>query len=388
MQIKDLIKTHPHTGKTERLHALDALRAIIMLLGLVLHSAITYVTFDNRSVWGIQDNNSSHLFFDWLTYYIHSFRMPIFFVVAGFFTALLFYERSLWSMLENRLHRIVYPFIVFVILLWPCVNFIFFFTGTIINGTNNSLSDALIKLLQIGFIPSRTMHLWFLYYLVFYSIFGCLFGIIIKKMNLSSIIQYGYKLLMMSPFLRPIWFACPTFIFLFFAEVTWVEKTGSFIPNWKPISFYFTFYLFGWLMYLSKIHLKRLTQHAGWLVFFATTLFNIKFYYRDLLSVIVIMFCNSLIAWLFIFGIIGVFIHYFSHHSTKMRIISDASYWFYLIHLPLTCLVPGLLMPFDLPSWLKFTLVLCSTSFICWLSYLYCVRSTFIGQFLNGKISS
>lgn len=38
------MKAQPH--KTERLHSLDALRAIMMLLGLVIHSAITYGTID------------------------------------------------------------------------------------------------------------------------------------------------------------------------------------------------------------------------------------------------------------------------------------------------------------------------------------------------------
>ena len=60
-----------------------------MLLGLVIHSGITYGVLDYGNDWPLRDPNSTHLINDFIVYFIHSFRMPIFFVVAGFFGALL-----------------------------------------------------------------------------------------------------------------------------------------------------------------------------------------------------------------------------------------------------------------------------------------------------------
>jgi hypothetical protein len=42
--------------KTERLHSLDSLRAIIMMLGLALHSVITYDTSAHGAKWLINYN--------------------------------------------------------------------------------------------------------------------------------------------------------------------------------------------------------------------------------------------------------------------------------------------------------------------------------------------
>ena len=88
-----MIKT-THGNKTERIHALDSLRAIMMLLGVVLHTAITYSKIDYSGAWSLKDINSTSLIMDYIVFVIHNFRMPIFFVVAGFFGALLFFERG------------------------------------------------------------------------------------------------------------------------------------------------------------------------------------------------------------------------------------------------------------------------------------------------------
>ena len=94
---------------------------------------------------------------------------------------------------------------------------------------------------------------------------------------------------------------------------------------------------------------------------------------------------NSLVVWLFIFGITGLFIRYGSNHSPLMRYVSDSSYWVYLLHLPLTLLIPGLIADWPLPSTLKMLFVVLSTGVICFVSYHYLVRGTFIGKFLNGR---
>ena len=83
----EIMKTAPH--KTERLHALDSLRAIMMMLGIVLHSGVTYLGGEASNGWPLRDPSASSSFIYWLIAIIHNFRMPIFMVVAGFFAALL-----------------------------------------------------------------------------------------------------------------------------------------------------------------------------------------------------------------------------------------------------------------------------------------------------------
>ena len=60
-------------NKTERIHSLDALRAIMMLLGIILHAAITYTTESQGRAWPLKDPNSTDPNMDILIEYIHYF---------------------------------------------------------------------------------------------------------------------------------------------------------------------------------------------------------------------------------------------------------------------------------------------------------------------------
>ena len=55
-----------------------------MLLGIVLHAALAFTP----DVWVVQDKER-HDLFGLLVEAIHGFRMPVFFLMSGFFTAML-----------------------------------------------------------------------------------------------------------------------------------------------------------------------------------------------------------------------------------------------------------------------------------------------------------
>lgn len=97
-----------------RMHALDGLRATMMLLGLVLHTAVSYTVIDLGAAWGYKDTATT-LFADLVVMFIHVFRMPVFFVLAGFFAAMLCVRRGVAGFVNNRLQRIVLPFVVAVV---------------------------------------------------------------------------------------------------------------------------------------------------------------------------------------------------------------------------------------------------------------------------------
>ena len=138
----------------------------MMLLGLVIHSAMTYnVTYHGDS-WFIKDPETTHIFSDFMVFFIHSFRIPIFFLLGGFFGAMLFYERGVMRMVKNRISRIVFPFIVFLFLLWPFIIFAFSYTNAVFLKQDNPLVMALEPFKNvIILLPRKTSHLWFLYYL-------------------------------------------------------------------------------------------------------------------------------------------------------------------------------------------------------------------------------
>ncbi|MEL6739489.1 MAG: acyltransferase family protein, partial [Planctomycetota bacterium] len=102
----------------ERLHALDALRAVAMLLGVWLHAAIPYVEGVPPGFWAVTGKEPSALA-GLSVLLIHSCRMQVFFLVSGFFTAMLVARRGAGGMLRNRALRIGLPFVLAMLTIQP-----------------------------------------------------------------------------------------------------------------------------------------------------------------------------------------------------------------------------------------------------------------------------
>lgn len=88
-----------------RFHDLDAVRAGALLLGVALHTSMSFI---EPQVWLIKDASSS-TGLAVLFYVIHMFRMATFFVMAGFFAHMLMDRRGLGGFITNRLIRVAAP---------------------------------------------------------------------------------------------------------------------------------------------------------------------------------------------------------------------------------------------------------------------------------------
>jgi glucan biosynthesis protein C len=382
------MKVQPN--KTKRIHSLDSLRAIMMLLGLVIHSAITYGVLDYGNAWSLKDNISTSLSNDFIVNFIHAFRMQTFFLVAGFFGAMLFYERRPKKMIKNRIARIIIPFVVFVILLWPTIIFSFTYTNAIFDGNQNAFTDTLSMFSSPSiFIPKATFHLWFLYYLSVITMISVLIALIFLRLpKTSNHIKKLFRWIFSKPLLRIFIFACVTTLSYFIMQTTSVETSPSFILDFNTLLYYFIFYIIGWALYKSKEYLDTFMKYDWLSTIMAIILFCIYFFLDNSLSYELVIVLKSVMVWFFIFGITGVFIRYGSKHSSIMRYISDSSYWVYLIHLTFTAILPSLIADWTFPATFKFLIVLITTSTICFVSYHYLVRGTYIGKFLNGRTYS
>lgn len=105
--------THAPAASARR-HDLDALRAFAMLLGIVLHGAMAFMPFP----WIVQDPQQSPVA-PLIMGVIHGFRMPLFFVMSGFFTAMLWQKRGTASMLWQRFLRVFLPCLLGLLTILP-----------------------------------------------------------------------------------------------------------------------------------------------------------------------------------------------------------------------------------------------------------------------------
>lgn len=152
-----------------RLHYMDNLRALAMLAGILFHAGLA------RSVllhnYWLPANAEQSMWVDVLAWFSHLFRMPLFFVIGGFFAALtlMVQKRRMSGLLKNRALRIFLPLVIFFPLcLWAVISGL---THALVHVQNKSPLLLMIANAAPGTPPPPTiMHLWLLYNLMFFYV--------------------------------------------------------------------------------------------------------------------------------------------------------------------------------------------------------------------------
>ena len=102
----------------ERWHHLDALRGFAMVLGIALHASMSFFV----GFWVVQDVTADDGgWFDEFFHGIHGFRMPLFFLLSGFFTTMLWRRRGSARLVRHRLRRIALPLAIGMVTVVPAV---------------------------------------------------------------------------------------------------------------------------------------------------------------------------------------------------------------------------------------------------------------------------
>ena len=388
VQVAPLSKPSPN-AELQRYHAFDSLRAVMMLLGLVIHSAMGYIVFPADRVWPFKDPHPS-AFFDLLVMFIHSFRMPVFFVIAGFFAAFLYTTRGAGVLFRNRVERIALPLACAWIILFPLI--------ILASGFAHTRSSVQVSIdpndLTIGRLLNRLLHLWFLYDLLI------LYGAALLVMPFVQRIPQKVRNRILDGFswavpvlCGPALFSLVTMLTLFPMQEWTLDTSDSFLPPLRILVAYGVFFLFGWLLYHRRILLPTFSQRAWGNLIIGFIFFGLYVFCADqALSRgptlgLHILALGSLAAatWPFIYGFLGLFLRYLEKPIPFARYMVDASYWMYLVHLPCTIVLPAFLSTLPLPTFVKFSVVLGATIFLTVVTYHYWVRATAIGQVLNGR---
>ena len=154
-----------------RYHYMDNLRATAMLLGVFFHAALAYVP-NMQNFWLSASPDNSEVL-NYLAWFSHLFRMPLFFLIAGFFACYLIGKRGTGGFLLNRSLRLMLPFVIFLPLTYIAM---FMPMAWVIENTSNpSPMLGMIAWAQANpelapAPPPTTVHLWFLLNLFFFCI--------------------------------------------------------------------------------------------------------------------------------------------------------------------------------------------------------------------------
>lgn len=371
-----------------RYHSLDALRAAMMLLGLVLHAGATYTLAPIGEGWPIHDPPGS-LFFSLLLICIHLFRMPAFFVVAGFFAALLYERDGRAGLLRNRARRIALPLVIFLPTALPLAAVGFLFAARregmalpaeLVGGGRPTLREPILG------------HLWFLYDLLIFYVTAVGLAPLVARFPLARRADNLVRLIVTRAWgvLIP---AAITILTLLPMQGPGLETSASLLPLPRVLVAYAVFFAFGWGVYRQREALIPVFGRR-WRRFAIAAVPSTLGY----IAVLIVqrrmdpqtfhlagVTLAGLALWLLIFAIVGLFVRFLEKPLPLVRYLSDASYWMYLTHLTVISWTAGLLMRSPAPVVVKFSIVLAVTTAVTLATYRWFVRPTALGVLLNGR---
>lgn len=379
----------------ERLHALDAVRGFALLLGIVLHATMSFVPTSHR-FWIIQDTHPS-ITLAALFFVIHVFRMTTFFLIAGFFAHMSFHRRGLRDFIKDRLRRIAGPLLVGWPILFSAMVLVVLWAAGLPNGGPPPGTRNWPPVLP-GF---PLTHLWFLYVLLVFYAAVLLLRSATVCLDRTGRIRAGVDrligLIMRSP-LAPAILAVPIGIALML-DPTWIGWLGvrtpdqSLVTNLQAVVGFGTAFSFGWLLHRQIDLIRVLERH--WLLNFvaAIVLIGASLAFAgfpprpivDHATRLAGCVCYALAIWTTTFAVIGLALRFLSGFSATRRYIADASYWLYLIHLPIVMALQVVISQLDWPWPAKFVTILLVAVPVMFASYQLLVRYSVIGAVLNGR---
>lgn len=384
------------SGSGERLHALDAVRGGMLLLGVFFHATLSFM--DPR-IWIVGDEGSAALT---VTFFVlHIFRMTVFFVIAGFFGRLLYQRLGLRGFAINRAKRIAMPFAIFWMPVLAAIIGVLIWSAIHANGGQPIENPPPPPPMNAQTFPLT--HLWFLYTLIlFYVAALALRGLVVlidRSGALRSKLDVVVRVLVKSP-LAPFLLGAPLFAVLAL-KPDWMMWFGiptpdtGLIPNNAALAAFGVAFGLGWLLH-RQIDLMRAWEKT-WLLNlgFAVILTCVCLWLGGLKPELVnaemgwkkFAFAGAyvLAVWAWTFAILGGALRFLSDASPVRRYVADASYWVYIVHLPILLVGQMLVLPLALPALAKYALLTFCTLALCFATYHTLVRYTFVGAILNGR---
>jgi peptidoglycan/LPS O-acetylase OafA/YrhL len=382
--------------RSERLHGLDALRGGALMLGVLLHATMSFFP---QQIWITADAQRS-LGAAWIFFAIHLFRMTAFFLIAGLFMQMMLGRRGSLGFAKDRLLRIGAPLLVF----WTPV-----MVGIVVALVWNAYASGLM---QPGAPPPPNptydwtnfplTHLWFLWaLLIFYA------SAMILRAPFAAWDRGGgwgrttdrAMGLVVGP-LTPVLLAPPLALALWL-DPKWIAffaiptPDAGLVPNMAALVGFGLAFGFGYLLSRRRDLLDRIAAWsplylamgigAGIAAYVLAGGLNLAPMAEATPQKALAAGHVALAVYASALGVMGLSLRFLSGRSAIVRYVADASYWTYIVHLPLVMLTQVWVKDWPLAWWIKLGGVTLGVLAICLVTYELLIRHSFMGRWLNGR---
>lgn len=151
---------------SQREHHWDFMRAFYLLLGIPFHAAVGYSLSHDWTVPSPQRDQ----FLTWVADGIHTFRMPGFFVIAGYFSMMILARQGARRWLAGRFLRLGVPLLTATLTILPVQVLIAAWAEVLAGSISTDAYWSTVIFRLTHFDEPWVSHLWFLYSLLIYSV--------------------------------------------------------------------------------------------------------------------------------------------------------------------------------------------------------------------------
>lgn len=370
------------TATPVRLHGLDALRAAALGLGIVLHSLLPFVP---GGFWLVTDSVTSEAAGVPVTV-IHLFRMVLFMMLAGYFGRMVLHRRGPGAYLRDRTLRILLPLVAF----WPVA---VLSLGLLI-GLNVALRDVEVPAapptgappVLLLFTPGQ---LWFLLVLFECVLITVAVRAVARRLagpDRIARLSGRAGALLASPVGVAV-AAVPYVVGLLVQGTATGGITEPFtvVPEIAPLVTYLGAFAVGWFLHAGTGSLTRLGATWPRHLVAAVALTAAVLLWSAALPLWASAVLTALAGWTWAYGLVGLCSRHLTRERPVVRYLADASYWMYLLHLPLLIGIEIVLADLAWPIPVKLLITWAVTGVVLLLSYDLLVRDTVLGRWLNGR---
>jgi peptidoglycan/LPS O-acetylase OafA/YrhL len=371
-------------NSAHRLPAMDNLRALAMLGGVLFHASLAHSPL-MYPLWPTADAGQSAVI-DLFAWFLHGFRMPVFFLVAGYFSAHLLARHGMSGLFRQRGARVLLPLLVFLPLASLAMQEL-----TLLAVANSAQPSPILRWVREhldvgGALPlfNGWMHLWFLFYLLVFTL--CAW--IVVTLGLTRI---GDRLATMSPAALALLIPIMLTPALAAAGVPWPAPAG-FLPTLWAMVYFGTYFALGACLFRHADLIERLRSATSLLLAGGLLAYALSMPWRGgsvpesaLAHGALLLLEAASGCWMTLWCLLAAN-HWLGARRRVLRWLADASYWTYLIHLPVLFGIQYRLMDVALPWPTKWLLATTLTLGFCLVSYQWLVRDTALGRLLDGRL--
>lgn len=356
----------------ERRYDLDWLRVLVFGLLILYHAGMFFVPWG----WHIK-NNETYTWLIWPMRFINQWRLPILFVISGMGTWYALNRRTGLQFTRERLKKLLLPLAVGIVFIVPPQVYLERIAHDQFQG---GFFDFWPHNAFTGIYPSGNFswhHLWFLPYLLVYSLLLAPLFVYLKAHPGSRFFAWMKRRLS-----RP----AGLYIFILPLYITYAlirpfhPVTHNLVNDWFTFSNYLVLFFSGFVLVSIKDTFWPLVQtYRHKLLMIAVisyTIYNLMYYLTE--DTVGMHFLRTLFQvinlWSWILVLFGYASEHLNRKSSLLSYCNQAVYPFYILHQTITVFLAYLLMHKPWGFALKFFILLTGTLAICWLLYELLIR--------------